>query len=110
MTRSSVHMTSPPVGMKGFNAGTRGVWRNNTAEYFPERDDRASTRDWDKTAKEGAKALEKRLDDLKGTPKSWSNPSDVEPDNEEVTLGKRVIEEAMIEPYKRKKGYSEDDE
>ena len=39
------------------------------------------------------------------------DPPDVEPDNEEVTrIGKRVIEEAMIEPYKRKKGYSEDDE
>ena len=105
------HDKSASVGMKGFNAGSKGAWKNNNAVYFPEQDDRASTRDWDKTAREGAKALEKRLDDPKGTPKSWSNPSDVAPDNEEVTrIGKRVIEDGVIEPYKRKKGYSEDDE
>jgi hypothetical protein len=40
------------------------------------------------------------------------NPSDVAPDSEDtiIRLGKRVIEEGEIEPYMRKKGYSENDE
>lgn len=94
------HDKAANVGMKGFYAGRRGAWRNNNAEYFPERDDRASTRDWNKTAREGEKALEKPYDDPTGTPKSWSNPFDAEPDNENglTRLGNRVIEKSVIVP------------
>jgi hypothetical protein len=85
--------------MKGFHAGSRGVWRNNNAEFYPEQDSRASTRDWNKTARQGEKGLNKPYDNPEGTPKSWSNPSDVEPDNEDgiKRIGKGVIEEGVIE-------------
>jgi hypothetical protein len=69
------HDKSAGVGMKGFDAGGRGVWKNDKAIYYPEHDDRASTRDWNRTAREGEKALQKPYDDPTGTPKSWSNPS-----------------------------------
>jgi hypothetical protein len=89
--------------MKGFDAGGRGVWKNDKAIYYPEHDDRASTRDWNRTAREGEKALQKPYDDPTGTPKSWSNPSDVAPHREDTVtrLGKRLIEETVIEPAER---------
>jgi hypothetical protein len=94
------HDKSASVGMKGFYAGTKGVWWNDKAEYFPEQDDRASTRDRNKTARQGEKELTKPYDNPEGTPKSWSNPSDVEPDNEDgiKRIGKRLIEETVIAP------------
>jgi hypothetical protein len=89
--------------MKGQHAGSdRGVWRNEKAEYFPEQDDRPTSRDWNRTAQEGEKALQKPYDNPEGTPKSWSNPADAEPDNEDgiKRIGRRVIEEGEIEPPK----------
>jgi hypothetical protein len=89
-----------PVGMKGFYAGSRGIWRSDNAEYNPEHDGRASTRDRNNTAQQGERALQTPYDDPRGTPKSWTNPADAEPDNEDgiKRLGKRVIEEGVIEP------------
>ena len=107
------HGRSAREGMKGRHAGSdKGVWQNNNAEYFPDQDDRPQTRDRDKAARDGEKALQKPYDHQQGTPKSWSNPSDAEPDNEDgiKRIGKRVIEEGKVEPYKRKKGYSEADD
>jgi hypothetical protein len=106
------HDKAASVSMKGFDAGGRDVWKNDKAIYYPEQDNRGSTRDWNRTAREGEKALQKPYDDPTGTPKSWSNPSDVAPDSEDtiIRIGKRVIEDGEIEPYMRKKGYSEDDE
>jgi hypothetical protein len=94
------HDKSAGVGMKGFYAGGRGVWKNDKAIYYLEQDNRASTRDWNRTAREGEKGLQKPYDDPTGTPKSWSNPSDVAPDSEDtiIRLGNRVIEEGKIEP------------
>jgi hypothetical protein len=96
------HDKSASVGMKGFNAGTRGVWKNDNAIYYPEQDDRASTRDRNRTAREGERALQKPYDDPEGTPKSWSNPADAEPDYDghDRKIGNRVIEEGVIEPSK----------
>ena len=96
------HDKSAGVGMKGFYAGTKGVWCNDRAEYFPEQDDRASTRDSNKTARQGEKELTKPYDNPEGTPKSWSNPSDVEPDSEDgiTRIGRRVVEDGTIEPPK----------
>jgi hypothetical protein len=89
------HDKSASAGMKGFDAGEPG--------YYPGQDDRASTRDWNRTAREGEKALQKPYDDPTGTPKSWSNPSDVAPHREDTItrLGKRLIEETEIEPAER---------
>ena len=95
------HDRSAGEGMNGFDAGGgAGVWMNDKAIYYPEQDDRASTRDWNRTAREGEKALQKPYDDPTGIPKSWSNPSDVAPDSEDgiKRIGKRVIEETVIEP------------
>jgi hypothetical protein len=95
------HDKSASVGMKGFHAGSdRGVWKNDNAAYYPEQDDRASTRDRDSAAGEGEKALQKPFDDPEGTPKSWSNPSDADPDNDDhiSRIGCREIEETLIEP------------
>jgi len=98
------HDKSASVGMKGFHAGTKGVWRTENAVYYPERDDRASTRDWNKTAREGERALQRPYDDVEGTPKSWSNPSDADPDNDDhiTRIGRRVIEETLIEPKRER--------
>src|SRR5262249_17419703 len=76
---------SGSVGMKGFNAGTKGTWKINEsiAEVFPEQDDRVSSLDRDRTAREGEKALQKPFDDPEGTPRSWSNPADADPDNDD---------------------------
>jgi hypothetical protein len=97
------HDKSAGVGMKGFHAGTKDVWRNNNAEFYPEHDSRPSARDWSKTAGQGEAALQKFYDDPEGTPKSWSNPSDVEPATEAgiVPKGRRFIEESVIEPSKK---------
>jgi hypothetical protein len=94
------HEKSASVGMNGFYAGTRGVWQNNNAESYPEQDNRASTRDWDKTARESERALQKPYDNPRGTPKSWSNPAEAEPDSEDgvTRLGNRIIEEGVIVP------------
>ena len=88
--------------MKGFYAGTRGVWRNDNAEFYPEQDDRASTHDWNKTAREGEKVLQKPYDDPTGMPKSWAIRTDAEPDNQDgVThLGNRVEEGVIVPPKK----------
>jgi hypothetical protein len=98
------HDKSAGVGMKGFDAGSRGVWKNDNAAYHPEQDDRASTRDRDRAAREGEKALQNPYDDLEGTPKSWSNPADAEPDYDcvESKIGNRVMEEGVIEPSKKR--------
>jgi hypothetical protein len=94
------HNKSARVGMKGFYAGTKGVWRNNNAVIYPEQDNRASTRDRDKTARDGEKALQKPYDDPSGTPKSFAIRSDVEPDNDDgvMRIGKRVVEDGVIVP------------
>jgi hypothetical protein len=68
------HDKSAGVGMKGFYAGAPGVWKNDKAIYYPEQDNRASTRDRNRTAREGEKGLQKPYDDPTGTPKSWSKP------------------------------------
>jgi hypothetical protein len=96
------HDKSASVGMEGFGAGGPGVWKIDNAEYFPEQDNRASTRDWNRSAREGEKALQKPYDDPTGIPKSWSNPSDVAPASEDTIsrLGKRVIEDGKIERSK----------
>ena len=97
------HDRSAGEGMNGFDAGGGGgVWMNDKAIYYPEQDDRASTRDWNRTAREGEKALQKPYDDPTGIPKSWSNPSDVAPDSEDgiTRIGRRVVEEGTIEPPK----------
>jgi hypothetical protein len=98
------HDKSASVGMKGFHAGTKGTWKNDQAIYYPEQDDRAWARDWDKTAREGEKALQRPFDDPEGTPKSWSNPADADPgDDKHITrIGTREIEETLIEPAKDK--------
>jgi hypothetical protein len=43
-------------------------------------------------------------DDPEGTPKSWSNPADADPDNDDhiTRIGGREIEETLIEPAKDK--------
>jgi hypothetical protein len=88
--------------MKGFDAGTRGVLKNDNAIYYPEQDNRASSRDWEKTAREGEKALQKPYDDPQGTPKSWGIAIDADPPNDDhiTRIGSRVIEETLIEPSK----------
>ena len=90
----------------------RASGRTTMPSTFPDQDDRPQTRDRDKAARDGEKALQKPYDHQQGTPKSSSNPSDAEPDNEDgiKRIGKRVIEEGKVEPYKRKKGYSEADD
>jgi hypothetical protein len=56
------------------------------------------------SAQQGERALQTPYDDRRGTPKSWTNPADAEPDNEDgiKRLGKRVIEEGVIEPCEDK--------
>jgi hypothetical protein len=101
------HDKSASVGMKGFFAGTKDAWKVNEpiAEVFPEQDDRATTRDRNKTEREGERALQKQFDDPEGTPRSWSNPADADPDNDDhiTRIGDREIEETLIEPAKDKK-------
>jgi hypothetical protein len=96
------HDKAAGVGMQGFYAGGKGVWKNDQAEYFPDRDDRASTRDLNKTAKQGERELQKPYNDPLGTSRSWNNPSDIEPDNDKgiFRIGRRVIEEGTIDPPK----------
>jgi hypothetical protein len=98
------HDKSASVGMKGFHAGTKGVWKNDKATYYPEQDSRPTTRDWNKTAAQGEKELQKPYNDPEGTPKSWSNPADADPDNDDhvTRIGRRVIEETLIEPKREK--------
>jgi hypothetical protein len=76
------HSRSAEVGMRGRFAGTKERHIIPDAEYHPEADERASTRDSEETAREGEKALEKPFDDPTGTPKSWAIRSDVEPDDD----------------------------
>jgi hypothetical protein len=91
------HGKSASVGMKGFYAGRKEVWQSNSTLY-PEQDTRASTRDWEKTARQGEKALHKPYDNPRGTPKSWAIRTDVEPDNEDglTRLGNRIIERGSL--------------
>jgi hypothetical protein len=97
------HARSANEGKRGRFAGTRGERRIENAEYYPHADDRASTRDWNKTAREGEKAIEKPYDATTGTPKSWSNPVDAEPDRAKFEDG-HLIDDAEVAPPKPKKG------
>jgi hypothetical protein len=102
------HDKSASVGMEGFYAGGArgGPWRNNdpirAQPQTPEKRDR------DRMATQAGKVLQKPFDDPEGTPKSWSNPADADPDNDDhvTRIGRRVIEETLIEP---KREQEEDD-
>src|SRR6185369_11749033 len=99
------HDKSASVGMKGFHAGSsKGVWKNDNAIYYPEQDNRPTTRDWNRTARQGERALQRPYDNPEGTPKSWNNPADADPDNDDhiKRIGGRVIEETIIDPPKQK--------
>ena len=82
------HKGTASAGMKGFDAAAKGGWRSSN----PEQDDRPSTRDANRTAREGEKELEKPYDNPRGTPKSWANRSDAEPEND--------LEDGTITPPK----------
>jgi hypothetical protein len=90
--------------MKGFYAGSsKGACKNENAIYYNEQDNCPTTRDRNRTARQGEKALQKPYDDPEGTQKPWSNPSHLAPDNEDgiIQIGKRVIEDGVIEPSKK---------
>jgi hypothetical protein len=89
------HARVAGVGFKGKNAGTTMAWKITNAEYNPDKDDRATSRDRDKTAREGEKELEKPFDAPTGTPKSWAIRSDVEPNDDKGVqrIGQRIVED-----------------
>jgi hypothetical protein len=89
-------------------SGKKGAWHSetNAQEKSHHEDAPPWKRDSQATAREGERALNKPFDDPTGTPKSWGNPNDAEPDCENGIrrIGKRVVEQVEIEPYKPKKG------
>ena len=92
------HAAVAREGSRGRYAGARGERIIPHAEFNPHADNRASTRDMNRTAEEAGRELEKPYDSPAGVPKSWAIRGDAEPEKKSKDDPEKFIDDGVIVP------------